>query len=261
MSELCTAFIPCISILMLSILRRIAKRITACAFNGGMERSQHPNDFLNCCRAVIHIGANEGQERDLYAKHSLSVLWVEALPDVFQKLTNNLRNYPKQRAVNALVTDQEGEHYDFNVSNNAGESSSIYDFQGHKEIWPEVNFTRTIRLRSTTLPALLRKEGLNPSGFDALILDVQGAELLVIRGAGEVLDSIKFVKTEAADFESYRDACTETTLSQALKERDFFPCYKEWFAGKESVGSYYDILYKRAVTGLIVLAAMHTNFF
>jgi FkbM family methyltransferase len=230
-----------------SILRRFVKRITTNAFISGREKSQHPNAFLKRCRAIIHIGANEGQERDLYAEHSLYVLWVEALPDVFQKLTNNLRNYPKQRAVNALVTDKEGEHYDFHVSNNAGESSSIFDFKGHREIWPEVNFTRTIRLCSTTLPTLLRKEGLNQSGFDALVLDVQGAELLVVHGAGEALKSLKFIKTEAADFESYQGACTETTLSQALKERGFSPCHKEWFAGKEGVGSYYDILYKRTV--------------
>lgn len=178
-----------------------------------------PNGFLTHCRAVIHIGANDGTERDLYARHSLAVLWVEALPDVFQTLANNLRDYPKQRAINALVTDRDGETYDCHVSSNSGASSSIYDFQDHQELWPDVAFTNTIRLCSTTLPTLLRDAGTSPSEFDALILDVQGAELLAVAGAGQVLDSLRFIRAEAADFASYRGACTLATLSRALKDK------------------------------------------
>jgi hypothetical protein len=84
-----------------------------------------PDKFLKECKAVIHVGANDGGERDLYAHYSLSVLWVEALPQVFQTLKENLRAYPKQTAMNALLTDSEGKAYDFNVSNNLGMSSSI----------------------------------------------------------------------------------------------------------------------------------------
>ena len=207
--------------------------------------SGDPNRFLSRCKAVIHIGANDGGERELYAHHSLSVLWVEALPDVFQTLVSNLRDYPKQKAINALVTDKEGETYDFHVSSNQGASSSIYEFQNHTELWPEVAFTKTIRLRSTTLRTLLRDAGYSPSEFDALILDVQGAELVVVKGAGEVLDSLRFIKAEASDFEAYKGACTVKTLSHALKGRGFTVRRKKRFAGKEGVGSYYDVLYER----------------
>ncbi|MGI8820899.1 MAG: FkbM family methyltransferase [Chthoniobacterales bacterium] len=204
------------------------------------------NQFLRECRAVIHIGANDGGERNLYARHGLTVLWVEALPDVFQTLKNNLDGYPKQRAIRALVTDKDGETYEFHISNNSGESSSIYEFGDHEQLWPDVTFIKTIRLSSTTLPTLLRDAGSSPVDFDALILDVQGAELLVIQGAGQVLDSLRFIKAEASDFESYRGACTVTTLSQALKERGFSIRHKECFAAKPGVGSYYDILYTRS---------------
>jgi FkbM family methyltransferase len=205
-----------------------------------------PDQFLGQCKGVIHVGANDGAERDLYARYSLPVLWVEALPDMFNTLAQNLRNYPRQRAVNALVTDKEGETYDFHVSSNSGASSSIYELKGHKELWPDVAVTSTIQLRSITLPTLLRDEGTSPSEFDALILDVQGAELLVIAGAGQVLDSVRFVKAEAADFEAYQGACTVSTLSQALEARGFVVRRKERFARKEGIGSYYDILFERS---------------
>jgi FkbM family methyltransferase len=180
-----------------------------------------PDRFLRNCRSVIHIGANDGGERDLYARYKLTVLWVEASPDIFQTLVSNLRDFPIQEAVNALVTDKAGESYEFHISNNLGASSSIFELKKHTKLWPDVTFTKSIRLKSTTPPALLRASGQTVTDFDALILDVQGAELLVIEGAGQVLDSIRFIKAEAADFESYREGCTGTTLSEALTKGVF----------------------------------------
>jgi len=204
-----------------------------------------PDRFLRRCKAIIHVGANDGSERDLYARYSLSVLWVEALPQVFQTLKENLRGYPKQSAINALLTDSEGKLYDFNVSNNSGLSSSIYDFAHHKELWPDVSFTSTIQLRSRTLTSILHDIGRSLADFDALILDVQGAELLVLAGSGEALAELRFIKAEASDFEAYRGACTLDTLSNFLAGRGFRQSRKECFATKKGCGSYYDVLYER----------------
>jgi FkbM family methyltransferase len=228
-----------------SIIRRFLNK--AAGHSPAATNTNDPNWFLAGSKGVIHVGASNGQERDLYNKYPVSVLWVEAIPAVYQTLLNNLQNYPRQKAVNALITDRDGDFHDFHISNNSGESSSIYEFHDHKAIWPEVSFTGTIRLRSATLPAVLNNAGIKSSDFDVLVLDVQGAELLVVKGAGSALDSIKFVKAEAADFESYKGACTVATLSQALEQRGFVPCHKECFARKEGIGSYFNILYKRAV--------------
>lgn len=42
-----------------------------------------PNRFLKKCRGIIHVGANDGGERDLDARHGLDVLWVKALPNMY----------------------------------------------------------------------------------------------------------------------------------------------------------------------------------
>jgi FkbM family methyltransferase len=204
-----------------------------------------PDEFLKHCKAILHVGANDGVERELYARHSLDVVWVEALPEMFKVLENNLREFPKQKALNALVTDKENETYDFHVSNNQGASSSIYEFQDHDKIWPDVSVTKTIQLRSTTLSRLLRENGYSASQFDALVLDVQGAELLVLQGADELLKSLRFIKAEASDFAAYKNACTVETLPEFLKTRGFVVDRKTCFGRKRGVGGYYDILFKR----------------
>ena len=51
--------------------------------------------FLNQATGVIHIGANSGQERKLYARHDLDVLWIEPNPKVFKELQKNIDNLKK----------------------------------------------------------------------------------------------------------------------------------------------------------------------
>ncbi len=203
------------------------------------------DDFLKSCKGVIHIGGHTGEERMLYSRRGLRVLWIEAMPRVFETLQQNIRGYKNQIATNALLTDKDGEFYDFKVSNN-GASSSIYDFKDHKEFWPEVKMSETIRLKSKTLVSVLSELKLSPSEFDALILDVQGAELVVLKGSASVLKGMRFVQTEAADFEIYKGSCTAETLVVAMRDWGFVVRRKDCFASKPGVGSCYDILFERA---------------
>ena len=221
---------------------RILKALKA-RFNRALGRDT--NAYLWQCRRVLHVGANDGYERDVYAGCDLDVLWVEALPAVYEKLVANLRDFPRQKAVQALVTDRDGDEFDFHVSNNDGLSSSIFDLKDHRKLWPEVEFTQTVRLRSSTLETVVRRAGLESARFDALILDVQGAEHLVLAGAGKVLDGVTFVDVEVADFESYAGACTFEMVTRMLEERGFGKIRQREFMRKEGVGGYYEVLFKR----------------
>ena len=44
----------------------------------------NPHYFLREITGLIHVGAHYGQERKIYAKRDLNVLWVEAAPDSFE---------------------------------------------------------------------------------------------------------------------------------------------------------------------------------
>lgn len=219
-------------------MKRLARRLV-----GLFKR--HPEYFLGRVKGVIHVGANIGQERDIYASRGLNVLWIEPIPVVFGRLKDRIEPYPDQRAVNRLVTDVDGKEYSFHLSSNDGASSSIYNLADHRKIWPEVTFTETVKLESITLASLVERERIDLDRYDALILDTQGSELLVLKGAATLLHRFAFIKTEAADFESYEGCCRLADIDDFLKDRGFKRTATKRVAHKAGVGSYYEVSYER----------------
>lgn len=213
-----------------------------------------PDKYLRRTSGVIHIGANTGQERTLYEKYGLCVIWIEPIPEIFETLKANLRSYSRQSAFQYLVTDEDDAEYAFHVSNNAGASSSILDLKLHKDIWPEVSYDRTITLRSTTLVSLLKNEHINANDYDALIMDTQGSELLVLKGAASILRMFKCIKTEVSDFESYAGCCQLRDIDLFLKKHGFEEISRHRFAKGVKSGSYYDIVYERRSYNSLLVA-------
>lgn len=219
---------------MIPLLRRFMPRL-----------SRHPDACLLDVTGLIHVGANTGQERKTYRKFGLNVIWIEPIPEVFDALRQNLRGYPKQRALSYLITDRDDAEYEFHVANNGGASSSIFDFGLHKEIWPHVAFEKSISLRSVTLASCLQKECINLADYQALILDTQGSELLVLKGAAAILSGFRFIKLEVSDFESYKGCCQLRDVEQFLQLQGYAEFSRRKFAERPGGGSYYNIVFQR----------------
>ncbi len=211
----------------------------------GVLLTDNTDRFLKNVSGVVHVGANTGRERAIYAKYDLRVIWVEPIPDVFKTLTENIREYPKQRAIQCLVTDRDDAEYQFHIANNNGESSSILDFKRHKEIWPTVAYTQTITLRSLTLASLYERERIDPKEYQALVLDTQGSELLVLNGSMPILKSFEYIETEAADFEAYAGCCQLEDINSFMLQNGFVESARSKFASRAGVGSCFNIVYRR----------------
>lgn len=205
----------------------------------------YENPMLRKCRRILHIGANHGQERDLYARHGLEVLWIEALPEVHSKLAETLLDYPGQKSALALLTDRDGDAVDFHVTSNDGESSSVFRFKRHAEAWPDVKHVHTLKLMSLRLDTLLKKLGYPPDYFDGAVLDVQGAELLVLQGGGVYLDQITWVQCEVVEFEAYEGACRLKELNHFLSAQGFSLVKKLLFSSVKYLGDTYEVFYER----------------
>jgi 2-O-methyltransferase len=208
-------------------------------------RRVNPHFYLKRVTGIIHVGANLGQERELYAKYKLKVLWIEPLPHIFEKLRENIRSFPDQIAINHLITDKDDAEYLFHVASNEGASSSILEFAQHKDIWPEVREISQLTLKSVTLDSLLRKMGANSHSYQGLVMDTQGSELLVLKGAAKSLANFKFIMTEAADFESYVGCARVDELTSYLVPFGFKLTRRDKYAESPSGGQYFNLLYRK----------------
>ncbi|MBP6311054.1 MAG: FkbM family methyltransferase [Flavobacteriales bacterium] len=215
------------------------------------KKAQHSNElvgldvFMRHTDGVLHVGANEGQERQIYHEQGLKVLWIEALPDVFEKLLHNLKHYPDQTGLKYLFTDVDDKNYTFHIANNGGASSSIFDFKEHGDIWPDVKMERTIELQSRTLASVVAEHAIDLAQYQTLVMDTQGSELLVLKGAVSVLEQFRYIKTEVADFEVYAGCCTLNDLGEFLGHHGFNEVARNCFAERPEGGKCYDVLYER----------------
>lgn len=209
------------------------------------KNGSNKDTFYRHIDGLVHVGANTGQERAFYASYDLDVLWIEPIPHIFDLLQKNLEGLPKQNAVQALITDVDEKDYQFNIANNQGASSSILDLSMHKALWPNVDFVKSINLKSVTLSTLLDMDVFKGRKYQALIMDTQGSELLVLKGALPILDQFQYIKTEVADFQSYQDGCLLSDMTDFMDRYGYIELSRRRFAGDDRVGNYYDIIYSK----------------
>lgn len=152
-------------------------------------------------KAVLHVGANEGQEAKTYQKAGIPAgVFIEALPNVYQRLERNLRLTP-YKAINACISDRDYETVEFNVASNGGQSSSMLEFGApHIKAHPEVIMTHQIRLKTIRLETLLSNINMD---FDFINFDLQGSELMALRSMGKMMKNVESAYLEINKNETY----------------------------------------------------------
>lgn len=203
---------------------------------------------------IIHIGANTGRERDGYASYGLNILWIEPVPWVCKELRNAISRYNNQRALEYLVLDKDDETMTLHVANNEGQSSSIMDLVLHQDVWPSVHFTKDIEILSHKLDTIIDREHIDLTDYDGLVLDTQGSELLVLKGAERVLRNVRMVRVEVADFEAYAGCARPEQIASLLGAYELREWSRTFFAEYSGGGRYYDIIYLK--TNAITVAQL-----
>lgn len=156
-------------------------------------------------RGVLHVGASTGQEAAEYYKHGIKhTCWIEAIAEVYGKLTQHISIYPNAIAFNVCVSDVDGQEITFNIANNEGQSSSFLEFGTHATEHPTVKFIDKIQLITTRLDTLIDREGIEVAHYDMLNIDLQGAELLALKGLGDYLSGFRYLYLEVNIKELYK---------------------------------------------------------
>jgi len=172
-------------------------------------------------KGVLHVGAHLGQEVLSYFYMGVSaVAWVEAQPDLIEPLKQNVGRFKNNKVALACVTDKDDEVVKFNVTNN-GMSSSVFELGTHQELHPEVVYTKCLALNSITLKSLYKREEWGINDYDLLVLDLQGAELLALKGLDELINNFKWIYTEVSKEAVYVDGAQLPDLENYLRLKGF----------------------------------------
>lgn len=172
-------------------------------------------------RGIVHVGAHEGQELEAYVEHGVPrVLWIEANPEIHRTLEERLRPFPHHRSYQFAAHEQDGLKVDLNVMVNTMSSSILYP-KKHLECYPSITVTNKISVPTRSLDSFFREEGVPLEDYNFLNMDIQGAELLVLKGARNSLDHFDYVYTEVNDDYLFEGCCLTPEVDAFLGERGF----------------------------------------
>ena len=181
---------------------------------------------------ILHLGAHKGHEAKEYEAVGKKVVWVEALPTIYEKLVKNIEKFTDQKALCSLLGDTDGKLQQFHISNNSeGVSSSMFQFgdyaDGHKSLWPELDLKMidSITLPMVKLDTLLEDNKIDPKEYDYWILDLQGAELLALKGATDAIKSCHAIYVEVSTVEVYEGGTKWNEIKSFLLNNGFNPLW------------------------------------
>ncbi|OOY96166.1 FkbM family methyltransferase [Solemya velum gill symbiont] len=194
----------------------------------------HPFTLLKkrnlSCTGVLQVGASYGQEVEAIADSGASIsILVEALPEQFKHLSEKISKYQNIFAVNALCSDKSGELVDFNIASNTGMSSSLLKPGVHERVYPEVKFISRRQFKTISVDDLFsfvsENVGGSLSSINTMLMDVQGAEHLVLKGASSTLKQIDYIFCEVSYGGLYEGDYSLEELQGFLMKNDYRLCW------------------------------------
>lgn len=152
-------------------------------------------------QSILQIGANAGQEVASFQRNGVEhAVLVEPLDAPFSHLIQACQGQKSYLPLKALAVAKDGVQVPMHVANNFGQSSSILKPSSHLKVFPSVEFQDPVVVTGYTADLIYKYarqvQPSLPEWVDMLFLDVQGAELEVFKGAGQLLGNAKYIFTE-----------------------------------------------------------------
>ncbi|MFY0607977.1 MAG: FkbM family methyltransferase [Cyclobacteriaceae bacterium] len=169
-------------------------------------------------QGILHIGAHHAEELDLYEKIGVEkVIWIEGSPTTFQQLNKRILGRKGHAAFNLLVSDKSGQEVSFNVAS-FSQSSSLLEFGSHATSYPDIKTTDHVKLKTIRLDNFFTN-GLG--GINFLNLDIQGAELMALKGMGDLINHIEYIYLEINLVQVYKGGARLHQIDSYLGRKGF----------------------------------------
>ena len=167
----------------------------------------------------FHIGAHECEELAFYNRLGLKnedIIWIDAINSKVTEAT--ARGIPN--VYNAVITDKDNEDIVFNVSNNV-QSSSVLEFGTHSQEHPWVVYVDKICQKSVTIDTFFEKNNIDVSKHNFWNFDIQGAELMALKGASKNIKYAKAIYLEVNEKELYKNCGLIEEVDLFLSQYNF----------------------------------------
>lgn len=162
---------------------------------------------------VIHIGADQGQDRDAYKSlGAKKIYWCEANPNSAKELKDR---YPEDTVIEALFLETPRSNIPFYQTEFSAQNSAIAPLKNS-----EIQVKSVLIMNSTTVD--LKFSNLKLNNPIMVVIDVQGAEEQVLQGGNEFLSKVKYISIEIAlSPQGYSYTPSETSIDFKLKRLGF----------------------------------------
>ncbi|GCL34370.1 hypothetical protein PA905_47130 [Planktothrix agardhii CCAP 1459/11A] len=171
-------------------------------------------------RGIILIGAYDGKTlKRLNLPNTVKILLIDANQGAVERLQENLADSPNVQVVQAAIAN----HNDTVTLHltSLESSSSILPWKQYGEIYPNIKEIQQLTLSSRTLDTLLEELNLSAGDFNILILDIQGAELLALEGANQLLNTLDAIYTTVHYQELFEGGALAEEVNQFLTDYQF----------------------------------------
>ena len=170
---------------------------------------------------VIHVGAHSAEELPVYQKLGIKdILWVEANPNVEEDLRNRVKHHKGSRVAIFAAASEEGECL-LQVPHDRRFASPLRPTETVQGLLPEcVKDVQEVATKKMPLDHFLASMPDKPS-YNVLVIDTQGYEKWVLKGASKTLQQIDAIVVEATFFDMYEGAQTIDVLDDMLRAKDF----------------------------------------
>lgn len=215
--------------------------------SGGLKNETMILDFTTLVKkydlkikGVIQVGAHFGQEYEDYVKNGIDdMVFIEPCKKAYEVLFEKLIDVENVRLINMACgnTIGYGTMYTGDETVNKGMSNSLLRPHLHLELHKNVEFTDTEEVSIMPLDAMILDE--HRMRYNLLVMDCQGYEGNVLRGAVKQLEKIDYVYSEINFGEVYADCTQAEELDSLLHE------FTRVETGQKIGGLWSDCLYIR----------------
>ena len=189
----------------------------------GIDLVQMVEKYDMKIRGVIHVGAHHGEENKFYRDLGIkNRIYFEPGSQNFISLKRHISGYhPKIQK--ALGNENKMVFLNLDIEN-GGMSNSILKPKEHLTLYPNIHFGEPELVEMIRLD----DSGLDLTGFNLIVIDVQGYELEVFKGAAKTLENIDYIISEINKIELYEDGATVDQVVAFLSSYGFKLVEEVW---------------------------------